>query len=78
MFFSPVFICEDYSLRGLFLQQFQKVFAELRHLGRYHEGAVACARIAREVFLMIIFGNVEILDWFNLRNDGAVPDFLGI
>lgn len=42
-----------------FFELAQKVFAELCHLGRHHELAVTRAGITREIFLMVLLGDVK-------------------
>ena len=54
------------------------MLAEFRHFRRDHSLTIWLVLIARKIFLMIILGDVEILDRFHFCNDGAVPDSLGI
>ena len=54
------------------------MLAEFRHFRRDHSLTIWLILIADKIFLMIILGDVEILDRFHFCNDGAVPDSLGI
>ena len=54
------------------------MLAELRHFRRDHCLTIWLVLIARKIFLMIIFGDEVIIDGGHFRNNGAVPDLLGI
>ena len=54
------------------------MLSELGNFRRNDRLAIWLGLIPHEVFLMIILGDVEILDRFHFRNDGAVPDILRI
>ena len=64
--------------KELFFQQLQKVFAELGHLRRNHSLTIRLELIVREIFLVIIFGDVELVNGGYFCNDGTAPDLLGI
>jgi len=54
------------------------MFSEFGNLRGDNRLTIWLALITREVFLMILLGNVEILDRFHFCDDWAVPDSLGI
>lgn len=55
------------------LQLFQELLAELRDFRRHHELAVRLVRVALEVLLVIILGDVEGGRRRNLRHDRIAP-----
>jgi len=67
-----------YFLYRLFFQQFQKMFAEFGNLRCDHCLTIRLELIVREIFLMIIFGDIELIERGHFRNDGTVPDPLGV
>jgi cyclopropane-fatty-acyl-phospholipid synthase len=50
--------CVDPALTYLAFYFIREGLAELRHLGRHHEGAIALQRVLREVVLVIVLGLV--------------------
>ena len=59
---------------GLFLKSIRKIMAELCHFGSYHGPAVALERILLEVFLMVIFGDIKLVERRNFGNERVIPN----
>src|SRR2546422_1625521 len=60
------------STHGL-LQLLEVELAELRHLGRDHQAAVALVRIAAVVGAGVFLGGIELRERGDLGHDGGVP-----
>src|SRR3989442_10512856 len=60
------------STHGL-LQLLEVELAELRHLGRDHQAAVALVRIAAVVGAVVFLGGVETREGGGLRHHGGLP-----
>ena len=54
------------------------MLSEFSNLWGNYSLTIGLILIAHEVFLMIVFSDVEIFHRLYLRNNGAVPDTLGI
>jgi hypothetical protein len=52
------------------------VLAEFCHLRRNHSLTIRLELVVSEVFLMIIFGDVKLIDGGHFGNNGAAPDSL--
>src|SRR5829696_3134690 len=59
-------------------QAFQVLLAELGDFGGDDHLTVRLETVVAEVVLVVILGDVELVEGNNLRHDGAVPDPLGL
>src|SRR3990170_8602417 len=58
------------NLHWLFLQQLKEVLAELGHLRRDHCLTIRLVRVSREIFLVIILGHIELIEFCHFGDDG--------
>src|ERR671920_1241552 len=65
------------GVSGLRLEPVEVLLAELGHFRRDDDLAVGLEAVVAEVVLVVILGNVELVEWLYLGHDRVVPDALG-
>src|ERR671921_1486025 len=65
------------SVTRLRLQAVEMLLAELGHLRRNDDLAVRLEPVVAEVILMVVLGDVELVERCHLGHDGVTPDILG-